>query len=103
MRESVECDPPDGVERGEQIPEVELKQIIVPPPEGNKGRKENEGKVNTNISDLHCLFGGKAVDAAALRYDDERPLVRVVRVDVADGRRHELLRKVAEPTGKVIS
>ena len=56
-----------------------------------------------NISDLHCLFGGEAVDAAALRYDDERPLVRVVRVDVADGRRHELLRKVAEPTGKVIS
>ena len=56
-----------------------------------------------NISDLHCLFGGEAVDAAALRYDDERPLVRVVRVDVADGGAGELERELSIATRKIIA
>ena len=46
---------------------------------------ENKNPKEKNLN-LHCLFGGEAVDAAAIRDDDEGSLVRVVRVDVTDGR-----------------
>ena len=63
----------------------------------------NENGRKTRHFNLHCLFRGEAVDGAPRRDDNESLLVRVVRVDVADGRCHELLWKVAEPTGNVVS
>lgn len=70
MREHVDGDPADGVERRQQE---------------------------------HGLLRREAEDGAALRDDDERLLVAVVGVDVADRGGGELKRELAIATRKIVA
>lgn len=53
--------------------------------------------------EVESLLGGEAEDGAALADDDEGLLVRVVRVDVADGSAGELQRELPVPPGQVVT
>ena len=70
MSEDVDGDPPDGMERREEV----------------------EG-----------FLGGKAVDRAAFRDDDERLLVEEVGVDVTDGGAGEFQGELAKAPRQVIA
>ena len=62
------------------------------PPYGVEGRQEE-----------HCALGAEPEDGPALGDDDERLLVRVVGVDIADGSGRELQRELAEATRKIVA
>lgn len=53
--------------------------------------------------DVHGLFRGEPEYRPALGHDDERLLVRVVGIDVADGGRRELHRKFAVASRQVVA
>ena len=53
--------------------------------------------------EIQSLSGGVAEDGPTLADDDEGPLVRVVRIDIADGRAGEFHRKFSIAAWKIVT